>query len=340
MEMTFFLIWLFIGFAIGFFLFGNMCKNLREVYKMTFSYFKYIFPFFTLLAIIIILLFSIIYYFIIYHFDPHNPSFFDCIILSIVGFFSLIDFDKYRINGIFKIVATFEYYLYIILFAILIGILLNKAIEDDKERKWEPIKYEAYKEIDRLSNIIKSNIVSLLNYRASIVFDFDGNHDEKWDEKLDNAVDDFIKKIKLYSIKDIEIIKDEIKYKIKVNKIEYEINESKFKDCNWGNIFKSLSSELSILQIKYQQYMEPKITNNIIKIQTNLNLAEDTISAYDYNNGILQNSILQVKNDDLIRDIVFYLSKAAELSLEASEQSKKQITLLGKENYYDEKEKD
>lgn len=314
LEMAFFLICLFIGFAIGFFSFDDRCKNMRELCKTTLSYSKYIFPFFTLLAIIIISLFSIIYYF-----DPSNSSFSNCIIRSIVGFFSLIDFDKYNINGIFKIAATFEYYLYSILFAIVIGILLNNAIEKDKERRWEPIKNEAYKNIHTLSNNISYNIVTLLKPRTLIV-DFDGQNDEPVDEKIDKSVEDFIKKTKLDSIDNIKIdevkVEDKIKYEIKVNEIKCEIEKSKFEKGHWENIFKSNSSELSILQIKYQQYLEPEITTNIIKIQNNLNLVENTISVY-------KDNIFNVKKDNLIRHIVFYLFKAAELNQELSEQIRK-----------------
>lgn len=294
--MIFFLKWLFIGFAIGFFLFDNKCKNLREkllekyneFYRPAVPYIKNAFYFFTPVAIAIILLFSIIYH--IYHFC--NSSFFDCIILSTVGFFSLIDFDEYHINGIFKIAAIFEYYLYSILFATLIGFLLNKAMENDKEREWEPIKNEAYREIDTRSKNISQYIATILGYRYT-GFDFN----EDIDEKVDEGVDSFIKNTKLDSI-------DKIKLRFKIDNLK-----------NLKNRLKLMSSELSILQMKYQQYIEPEITTNIIKIQTNLNLAEDTISAY-----------IIIPDNKNIKDIVSYLFKAAKFSQKVSEQSKDKIT--------------
>ncbi|AKB59209.1 hypothetical protein [Methanosarcina barkeri] len=206
--------------------------------------------------------------------------------------------------------------------------MLEKAIENDKERKWNPIKNAAYKEVCALSKDISTDIVELLNSKAFIFLDSYKNDNETLDEKIDNAIANFIKNTKLDSIDDIDdiIVKDEnIKFEIQIHTINFEFLKSRFKCGKLEKRVKSKYSELSILQMKYQQYIEPEITTNIIEIQENLNLAEKTISAYNLLPGNKDNQC------NCIKYVVFYLLKAAEFSQEASKQSKSKIKTSGNE---------
>jgi hypothetical protein len=308
------------------------CKKCIEIYEPAWVSLKYVFKYFTPVAVTIILFYSCVYYLCLSSSSsPSNSSssFSNNITLSIEGFFSLIDFDKHHINSIFKIiVATSEYYLYSILFAVLIGIVLEKAIDNYKERKWNPIKNAAYKDVCALSKDISTYIVELLDYKIFIDVDFEKNNNETLDEKIDNVVANFIENTKLDSIDHIDdiIVKDEdIKFEIQIHTKKFKIHKSRFKYGKLEKSVKSKYSELSILQMKYQQYIEPEITTNIIEIQENLTLAEKTISAYNLLPGNKNNQC------NYIKYVVFYLLKAAEFSQEASKQSNSKIKTSGNE---------
>lgn len=294
--------------------------------------FGYVFPillttliYSIIVAAIIILIFSIIYYK-----SSSSLSFDNCTIFSTKVFFSYVDYDKYPLNGICKYCSYIENLLYDVVYVILIGVLLTKINEDEKDRKLEPIRNKAYEEIYTLSKIISHYMAEILCYKILIVSTSDEENEETFDEKIDKAAADFIKNTKLDSIdniivkeiKDGEIIKFEIKeYEI----TKFKIIKSRFKNSKLEDRLKSRYIELSILQMKYQQYIEPEITTNTIEIQENLNLAEKTISAYNLLPGNKDNQC------NCIKYVVFYLLKAAEFSQEASKQSKSRIKTSGNE---------
>lgn len=255
-------------------------KEYREVYKHAFHILEYILIYFIPVATIIILSFSFLYYV-----EPSSSLSFDnCILFSTKAFFSLLDYDKQPLNGIYKSYASIEYLLCGILSVALIGILLDKINQDAKNNRWKPIENAAYKELDKESKYIKDDLSTLL-------FGFVIDQDQSYDEMIEK-----------YSVDDIS--HDNIKNGCRI--------------INFDNILESRSNRFSIFQIKYQSYIEPDMTKKIVEIQNYLTWAAQDIRIYKDNKGegiqskeaeiqeIIKNTLCAVKlSKHIIEDIDF-----------------------------------
>ncbi|WP_196298020.1 hypothetical protein [Methanosarcina barkeri] len=276
MEMIFIFDLIFllcIGMTIGILL----EKERREVYKHAFHILRYILIYSIPVATIIVLIFSTLYYV-----ESSSSSFDNCILISTKAFFSLMDSDNYHINGISKSGTLVENLVCGIFSVTLIGILLDKISEDEKDRRWEPIKNEAYKELVRESENLKTNL-------AIMLFGFVPNQDPNQHKKIDDIFDENIES----SNKD---------------NINYSNISSRILNGSWDKILESGYNKFSTFQIKYQNYIEPKITTNVIEIQIFLSNAAQDIRICKNNN------VPQQFKKEIVRELVNNVLFAAKLS--------------------------
>ena len=133
-------------------------KGIIKVYKHVFNSLLDSLLLATPIAILIILIFAYLY-----QKGPLNSlSFYNCLIFSAETFFSFPHTMEYTLKGTYKLCACLETLSYPMFFLILIGCLLDKINEDDKNKRWKPIENLAYSELKRESINLKSNATHLL----------------------------------------------------------------------------------------------------------------------------------------------------------------------------------